>query len=100
MDLVPLGNLTNLVHLVLLENPVTRKENYRLFVVWQCPSVRYLDYERVKDAERKSAAKLFGTQEDPTPLAAEVWHTNQNCSVVLVRCWNLWDFGLLNIGII
>lgn len=74
MDLVPLGKLSNLVHLVLLENPVTRKENYRLWVVWTCPTVRYLDYERVKNAERKEAAKLFGTEEDPSPVAAKVCH--------------------------
>ncbi|KAK6540417.1 U2 snRNP complex subunit [Orbilia ellipsospora] len=72
VDLVPLGRLLKLVHLVLLENPVTRKENYRLFVVWTCPTVRYLDYERVKDAERKEAEKLFGTQDDPTPAAAKI----------------------------
>ncbi|KAF3915224.1 Centriolin [Dactylellina cionopaga] len=72
VDLVPLGRLSKLVHLVLLENPVTRKENYRLFVIWICPRVRYLDFERVKDAERKEAAKLFGTEEDPTPTAAKI----------------------------
>ncbi|KAK6352779.1 U2 snRNP complex subunit [Orbilia brochopaga] len=72
VDLVPLGRLTKLVHLVLLENPVTRKDNYRLFVIWKCPTVRYLDYERVRDAERKAAQKLFGTEEDPTPAAAQI----------------------------
>ncbi|KAF3934357.1 Centriolin [Dactylella cylindrospora] len=72
VDLIPLGYLTKLVHLVLLENPVTRKENYRLFVIWKCPTVRYLDYERVRDAERKEAAKLFGTEEDPSQLAAKI----------------------------
>ncbi|KAF3908070.1 hypothetical protein ABW21_db0204582 [Orbilia brochopaga] len=72
VDLVPLGRLVKLVHLVLLENPVTRKDNYRLFVIWKCPTVRYLDYERVRDAERKAAQKLFGTEDDPTPAAAQI----------------------------
>ncbi|EWC47971.1 U2 small nuclear ribonucleoprotein A' [Drechslerella stenobrocha 248] len=72
VDLVPLGRLTKLIHLVLLENPVTRKDNYRLFVIWKCPTVRYLDYERVRDAERKAAEKLFGTEDDPTAAAAQI----------------------------
>ncbi|EPS40205.1 hypothetical protein H072_5959 [Dactylellina haptotyla CBS 200.50] len=72
VDLEPLSRLSKLVHLVLAENPVTRKEDYRLFVIWTCPTVRYLDFERVKDAERKEAEKLFGTLEDPTPTAAKI----------------------------
>ncbi|KAF3163553.1 U2 snRNP complex subunit [Orbilia oligospora] len=72
VDLVPLGKLKQLVHLVLLDNPVVRKDNYRLWVVWTCPTVRYLDYERVKDAERKEAEKLFGTEEEPSPTAAKI----------------------------
>jgi len=54
---------------------VTRKENYRLFVIWRCKTVRYLDYERVRDIERKQAEELFGTEDDPSPLAAEILGT-------------------------
>ncbi|KAJ9204354.1 hypothetical protein DTO164E3_2116 [Paecilomyces variotii] len=71
-DLDPLGKFTRLTHLVLLENPVTRKEHYRYYVIWRIPSVRFLDYHKVKDAERAKAAELFGTHEEPTSLASKI----------------------------
>lgn len=71
-DLDPLRNLTRLTHLVLLENPVTRKEHYRYWVIWRIPSVRFLDYQKVKDAERAKAKELFGTAEEPTALASKI----------------------------
>ncbi|KAI5806710.1 small nuclear ribonucleoprotein U2, A [Peziza echinospora] len=71
-DLEPLAGCAKLTHLVLMENPVTRKENYRSWVIWRIPSVRFLDYQRIKDAERKQASELFGTIEDPSPLASKI----------------------------
>ncbi|KAI8947750.1 L domain-like protein [Xylaria longipes] len=71
-DLDPLGSFPQLTHLVLRDNPVTRKEHYRYWVLWRCPSVRFLDYAKVKDAERKHAKELFGTAESPTDLAAKI----------------------------
>ncbi|KAI5305211.1 hypothetical protein KEM56_004999 [Ascosphaera pollenicola] len=68
-DLEPLRYLSRLTHLSILENPVTRKEHYRLWVIWLVPSVRFLDYQKVRDAERGRAAELFGTIEEPTDLA-------------------------------
>jgi U2 small nuclear ribonucleoprotein A' len=47
-------------------------KNYRSWVLWRCPSVRFLDYQKVKDAERKRAVELFGTAEEPTALASKV----------------------------
>lgn len=47
-------------------------QNYRYWVLWRCPSVRFLDYAKVKDAERRKAAELFGTSEQPTELASKV----------------------------
>ncbi|KAI2466345.1 L domain-like protein [Annulohypoxylon bovei var. microspora] len=71
-DLDPLGSFPRLTHLVLRDNPITKKEHYRHWVVWRCPSVRFLDFEKVKDAERKQAAELFGTAEEPTDLASKI----------------------------
>ncbi|TPX13123.1 uncharacterized protein E0L32_006549 [Thyridium curvatum] len=71
-DLDGLGNFKRLTHLVLLENPVTKKEHYRYWVVWRCPTVRFLDYQKVKDAERQKAAELFGTAAEPTELASRI----------------------------
>jgi len=71
-DLDPLRHFTKLTHLVLMENPVTRKENYRSWVIWRVPTVRFLDYQKVKDLEREKAKQLFGTADAPSALATKV----------------------------
>jgi hypothetical protein len=47
-------------------------QNYRYWVLWKCPSVRFLDFEKVKESEREKARELFGTEEEPTALASKV----------------------------
>lgn len=71
-DLDPLARLGRLTHLVLLDNPVTKREKYRYWVIWRCPTVRFLDFQKVKDAERSKAEELFGTHILPTELARKV----------------------------
>ncbi|KAL8347312.1 hypothetical protein RB601_003189 [Gaeumannomyces tritici] len=71
-DLDPLSGFKRLTHLVLIDNPVTKKENYRYWVLWRCPGVRFLDYQKVKLAEREHATSLFGTAEEPTELAIKI----------------------------
>ncbi|KAI9729295.1 MAG: U2 snRNP complex subunit [Cirrosporium novae-zelandiae] len=79
-DLDPLMRFHKLTHLVLMENPVTRKENYRYWVIWRCPSVRFLDYQRIRDAERHKASELFGTYEEPSELASKIMHIKSHTS--------------------
>ncbi|KAK1825699.1 leucine-rich repeat-domain-containing protein [Podospora conica] len=74
-DLDVLGRFRVLTHLVLVDNPVTKKEHYRYWVLWRCPSVRFLDYQKVKDAERAKARELFGTPEEMTELANKIMGT-------------------------
>ncbi|KAG9231930.1 leucine-rich repeat-domain-containing protein [Amylocarpus encephaloides] len=71
-DLDVFSTFPRLTHLVLLENPVTRKDHYRTWVVWRCPTVRFLDYKKVRDSERTLAKELFGTFEEPTQLASKI----------------------------
>ncbi|PCD40180.1 U2 small nuclear ribonucleoprotein A' [Fusarium graminearum] len=71
-DLDALASFPRLTHLVLSDNPVSKKENYRYWVLWKCPSVRFLDFVKVKESEREQARELFGTEEEPTALAAKV----------------------------
>jgi hypothetical protein len=71
-DLDGLAGFKRLTHLVLADNPVAKKEHYRYWVLWRCPSVRFLDYQKVKAVEREAAAELFGTEEEPTELAQRV----------------------------
>ncbi|KAI9836416.1 MAG: U2 snRNP complex subunit [Sarea resinae] len=71
-DLDPLSTFPKLTHLTLMENPVSSKEHYRYWVIWRCPTVRFLDYQKVKDAERKRATELFGTAKEPSALASKI----------------------------
>ncbi|KAL1900357.1 U2 snRNP complex subunit [Ceratocystis pirilliformis] len=71
-DIEPLGGLKLLTHLTLVDNPITKHEHYRYWVVWKCPSVRFLDYQKVKQAERDRAVQLFGTEDEPTALTTEI----------------------------
>lgn len=41
-------------------------------MIWRCPTVRYLDFVKVKDVERQKAEELFGTSEEPTELASKI----------------------------
>jgi U2 small nuclear ribonucleoprotein A' len=56
-------------------------KHYRLWVIWKIPSVRFLDYQHVKLAEREKAEELFGTPEEPSPLAAKVSRPSRNNAV-------------------
>ncbi|KAF2009993.1 U2 small nuclear ribonucleo protein A [Aaosphaeria arxii CBS 175.79] len=71
-DLDPLSGFKKLVYLSLMGNPVANKENYRYWVIWRCPSVRYLDFAKVRQAEKQKAEELFGTAEEPTELATQI----------------------------
>ncbi|KAJ1655220.1 U2 snRNP complex subunit [Dispira simplex] len=59
--LEPLRGLNRLEYLSLLDNPVTKDQHYRLWVIWRFPLVRVLDFQRVKLKERQHATKLFST---------------------------------------
>ncbi|KAB5592628.1 COP9 signalosome complex subunit 6 [Ceratobasidium theobromae] len=73
-DLKPLGTLKHLEFLSLLGNPVREKKNYREYVIWTCSSsLRVLDFQRIKEKERKTCKTLFVTAEGlPTALAASI----------------------------
>ncbi|RMZ76811.1 hypothetical protein DV738_g4687, partial [Chaetothyriales sp. CBS 135597] len=71
-DLEGLRGCRRLTHLSLVENPVQKREHYRSYMIWLCPSLRFLDFQRIKDAERERAAELFGTHSEPTELAAKI----------------------------
>ena len=93
VDLEGLSLCGKLTQLSLLENPVTRKEvrtgdikrdnqgsdadvcllqYYRSYLIWTIPSLRFLDFQKVRDAERQQANELFGTADAPSELAAKI----------------------------
>lgn len=67
----PLRHFKKLESLYLKENPVTSTENYRLFLIHLVPSLKVIDFEKVKAKERQQAQELFGTRDDPTPMSKQ-----------------------------
>ncbi|KAK0409230.1 hypothetical protein QR680_004421 [Steinernema hermaphroditum] len=58
-DIDSLATCKKLEYLTLTGNPLTHNVDYRHYVIHKIPSVRVLDYKRVKDAEREEARKKF-----------------------------------------
>jgi U2 small nuclear ribonucleoprotein A' len=60
VDLEPLTRLKSLERLCLLENPVVKVKHYRPYMINKCSkNLRILDFNRIKDKERKAAGLLF-----------------------------------------
>ena len=51
--------LKKLKNLSLLRNPVASLKHYRLYTIYRIPSLRVLDFKRIKEKERVEAAKLY-----------------------------------------
>lgn len=58
-DLNPLAKLKSLTSISLIQNPVHALPHYRLYLIHLCPSLRLLDFQKIKDEERKNAKKMF-----------------------------------------
>ena len=70
--LIPIEQLVNLERLSLIGNPVTKVEHYRFFVIHLLQysrKFRYLDFQRVTDAEREEAKRFFESSEGAELLA-------------------------------
>lgn len=59
----------------LLANPITERTNYRVQMVWLIPSLRVLDFKKVKADERLRGIELFGTKESPSELGHSLLQT-------------------------
>ncbi|EKM60822.1 uncharacterized protein PHACADRAFT_246989 [Phanerochaete carnosa HHB-10118-sp] len=69
-DLEPLKDVKGLLYLSLLGNPVQEKKWYRGWLAWRIPSLRVLDFQRIRQKERDAAKALFLTADGlPTQLA-------------------------------
>ena len=60
-ELEPLAGTPTLTTLSLVDNPVTKVKDYRMFVIALLPKLKVLDYKRVKLAEREAAEAAFKT---------------------------------------
>ncbi|KAK1407128.1 hypothetical protein QVD17_38739 [Tagetes erecta] len=63
VEIDPLASLPKLQYLSLLDNNITKKPNYRLYVIHKLKPLRLLDFKKVKQKERLEAAKLFASKE-------------------------------------
>lgn len=58
-DIEPLSECKKLEYVTFIGNPITHKENYRMYIIYKLPSVRVIDFNRVRQTEREAAKKLF-----------------------------------------
>lgn len=49
VEIDPLASLQKLQYLSLLDNNITKKPNYRLYVIYKLKSLRVLDFKKVKN---------------------------------------------------
>lgn len=63
VEIDPLASLPKLQTLSLLDNNITKKPNYRLYVIHKLKGLRLLDFRKVKQKERIEAANLFASKE-------------------------------------
>jgi len=59
-DIDNLADLPSLKRLSLLDNLITKKQHYRLYVINKLPHLKLLDFRKIKQKERVAAQKLFG----------------------------------------
>ncbi|XP_050224741.1 U2 small nuclear ribonucleoprotein A' [Mercurialis annua] len=63
VDIDPLASLPKLRFLSLLDNNITKKPNYRLYIIHKLKSLSVLDFKKVKSKERMEAENLFASEE-------------------------------------
>lgn len=63
VEIDPLASLPKLQFLSLLDNNITKKPNYRLYVIHKLKKLRLLDFKKVKQKERLEAERLFASKE-------------------------------------
>jgi U2 small nuclear ribonucleoprotein A' len=51
-DIDPLAEITTLKTLSLLDNVITKKPHYRLYIIHKLPTLRLLDFKKIKQKER------------------------------------------------
>lgn len=62
-EIDPLASFPKLQFLSLLDNNITKKPNYRLYVIHKLKSLHVLDFKKVRQKERVEAANLFASKE-------------------------------------
>merc|ERR1712072_1090783 len=58
-DIDVLAECKNLHTLVLIDNDITKKKHYKNYVIHKLPQLKYLDFAKIKTADRDAAKKQF-----------------------------------------
>ena len=58
-------------------------QNYRPYLIFRIPSVRFLDFQKVRDVERERAKQLFGTVDAPSGLARKIMGVKSKSSAAI-----------------
>lgn len=69
-ELDALASFPSLSSLSLVDNPVTRRPNYRAYVINKVPQLKILDFRKIKPKEREAAKQLFESEEGQKLLTA------------------------------
>jgi len=59
-DIDLLADIITLKTLSLIDNVITKKPYYRLYVIHKLPTLRLLDFKKIKQKERVESTKMFG----------------------------------------
>ena len=99
-----IASFTHLEMLSLLDNPVALRENYRLYVIHKIPSLKSLDFRKVKKQERLAASQLFASTEGQAlmnSLESEVREQQEAARKGMVLCliYKLFIFYVLHYNI-
>ncbi|KAI8148783.1 U2 small nuclear ribonucleoprotein A [Fennellomyces sp. T-0311] len=77
-DLEPLAKCKRLTFLSLLDNPVSKKQYYRAYLIHKLPKLRVLDFKKIKQRERQEAAALFEENGVENALGQSLTDTKSN----------------------
>ena len=70
LDIRILSEFKYLSNITFLENPIMNSPNYRYFIIWLIPTLKVLDFSKVKQKDLIKAKELFGESiEVPSELA-------------------------------
>merc|ERR1711976_56883 len=62
IDSEKLRGFSKLKYLSLIGNPISKLDNYRLYVISRCKHLIWLDFKRIKISERQEAEKVYGAE--------------------------------------
>jgi len=69
-ELDALAQFPSLSSVSLVDNPVTRRPNYRAYVIQNVPQLKVLDFRKIKPKEREAARQLFESDEGQKLITA------------------------------